>query len=998
MFCEFLTPPQVISQNLPIRYKIQNTFLFVCTAIKRHNAIILKSVVWYLVVHLACPNALAQQSELFRCPQKDYKFSGIPEQTLCEKNPDFLCSLQIGSGTPLYKSSLIGASITGNVCIVGDFEVDAPFVFQNATVKINTGVTISISGAPNSYGSIALGIDNSELFACNGLWKGITLGYLSAIYTDNNSVIEDAETAIHADGLSALFIQSTTFNRNRVGIELVTPFPSAWNTGPLVWTFSGNRFTCDAPLNGTIDGVSLAGIKLNNSYLYTFQTGINLFSDLQYGISAEGDATYIGIQNLIFQRIKRDGIFMEKGNLDIRSSRFENCYEKGINIAAALNIRISNDCVFRWDSSLPAVLDNTNYDGIYIGGFLIGSRTTITNTLFSANFTSANHWITGLNISGGANIGAGTQINVNGCEWRMYAGAAFGLIIDGDFPSESQIDIFNNDFEIQNTLGIYGVSCILCDNGNKHNLDIIGNRFYNDFPKSGWANGITLRGSEGTGNQVSDNHFEPGLLYESYFYGVNATNFKNTKYCANIMRNVYLGFSFSGQNEGTDFTNNLVYGSGMINIYGESWIEDQIHKGNQWTLPDLPGLILYVPLQAACFNHDFALFSEFYVHTPQSTTVQGPGFNPYHPKDLEPDGDIEWWIEDEGTPTGFCTNEIIEPGGGDSKLKRAVAQGTLATQLNNPSMMWQAERTLFFTLKRSPGLEGEHPAYSAFLTNKIGSNIDKFYQVATALDAARSGHATLVSDAQNNLAAIDNLLAQVETADQAWLNAATPAEKESAKAMKEQKLGELSGLLENASTFQTTYEQNLQTALTAIEQTNNNITPASDWETYEKTTNEIFISNLQNGGITAEQKQQIEAIAEICPKYGGTAVYKARGILPDCAKVFDWDDYAGCYPTPTTVAELATVEPRSKQSLNPLSISGVEVFPNPANESITLNVPLGKQGQIRLVDAWGRMIAAHPIVSSQTILPMNLLQRGIYHLDLIFSDGQFERRKVIITR
>ncbi len=182
-------------------------------------ALLLRFSALFVLILLLEPSSTYAQSELFKCPEREYKFEGTPQQTLCNENPNFVCQTQIGVGTPFPKSSLWGASITGNVCIIGDFEIDAPFTFQNAVVKINPGVTIVIKPSPNGFdpGS-SLVVDNSKLFACTGLWKGITLGHLSSIGTQNNSEIEDAETAIRATGLCALFIQQTIFNRNRVGI------------------------------------------------------------------------------------------------------------------------------------------------------------------------------------------------------------------------------------------------------------------------------------------------------------------------------------------------------------------------------------------------------------------------------------------------------------------------------------------------------------------------------------------------------------------------------------------------------------------------------------------------------------------------------------------------------------------------------------------------------------------------------------------------------------
>ena len=208
-----------------------------------------------------------QGSEIFKCPDNTYTFSGNPEQTLCEQYPNFICAIEVGDG-PFPKSSLIGSSyLSGNICVVGNFEVDVPFTFLNAVVKIDSGVTTAIKPSPNGYdpGS-SLGIDNSKLFACNELWKGITLGHLSSISTQNSAKIEDAETAISATGLCALFIRHTTFNRNRVGIELNNTVTSDYRKGIRIGGFAlnavvnVNNVTVAADMEGTTN--KLIGIHL----------------------------------------------------------------------------------------------------------------------------------------------------------------------------------------------------------------------------------------------------------------------------------------------------------------------------------------------------------------------------------------------------------------------------------------------------------------------------------------------------------------------------------------------------------------------------------------------------------------------------------------------------------------------------------------------------------------------------------------------------------------
>ncbi|HRI61850.1 MAG TPA: hypothetical protein PK228_19060 [Saprospiraceae bacterium] len=747
-------------------------------------------------------------------------------------------------------------------------------------------------------------------------------------------------------------------------------------------------------MNGTTDEITYAGVKLWYDFLYTSQVGTNTFSDIQYGIYSEGSA--ISIQNFVFQRIRRDGIFMDNGNISLRSSQFLNGYDKGVHIESANNVSISANCSFRWDDDLPLLVPDVNlYYGIHIESFAVASNTNISENLFSADLTSGQKKVIGVWYQG-SDIGGGTAIDMAQNTLHFYGGPAIGILLDGDFPSESQIDINNNDFDIQDQLDAGSPTCIW-SSGNKYDFNIIGNRFYNDLPKNGWATGMMLGGSEGTGNQVSDNHFEPGLYLQSYLCGVQLLDFKNTRLCSNTFLNANRSFCFGGQNFGTDFTENIAYGAQLLMLYDQSWIEDQDQKGNQWTAEYQGINLLFVATpQAECMNSAYADLSEFRVHTPQSTSYLGPGFNPFHPLDLFPDNDTEWWFQANGTPASGCIDEFAGPGNGDTKLKRAVADGSLATQFSSPSMNWQAQRTLYFTLKQNPSLESVYPAYSSFMSANEGSNIDKLYQIATALNGARNGDATLRSDAENNRISMDDVLVQIEAANQAWQNAATPAEKEAAKTTMQQKTGELMGLLQNAANFQATYKQNRQSALAGIQQTNNSISNANEWEGYEKTVNSVYISYLQNGVLAEGDQDDLETIAELCPKVGGMAVYKARSILPECVRVIDWDNHEGCYPAPEP---LTPVEPRSGGYSSSLkNVENAQITPNPAFETAMVIVPNGKQGSIRLFNAFGNLVSEQQFASPQTSFSVTMLPLGICYFDILYSDGQRECLKFIVSK
>ena len=153
-------------------------------------------------------------------------FTGTPESTLCDDLGTLNCEITITDENRLF--STIGSSLVGKVvCIKVDFFIDSDFSFIDCTVKIDPGVHILVNvPSPIQSAPVALHIEGSKLFACNDLWAGILLGNEARIYTDN-STIEDAEHAIRSNARSYLYISNTTFNRNRVGIQLERRPPRA---------------------------------------------------------------------------------------------------------------------------------------------------------------------------------------------------------------------------------------------------------------------------------------------------------------------------------------------------------------------------------------------------------------------------------------------------------------------------------------------------------------------------------------------------------------------------------------------------------------------------------------------------------------------------------------------------------------------------------------------------------------------------------------------------
>lgn len=930
-----------------------------------------------------------QGTEIFKCPENEYTFTGTPEQTLCEEYPNFNCGTQIGTGTAFPKSSLYGSSITGNVCIVGNFEVDAPFIFQNSVVKINPGVTITVKYNPDLQPVNTLGIDNSKLFACNGLWKGITLGFLSSIYTYNNSKIEDAESAIYTSGLSALFIQSTTFNRNRVGIELVNLYPSVWNSGPLVHVFTNNRFTCTAPLNGTANEITEAGVKLKNSYLFTFQSNLNRFSDLKYGIYAEGDFTHIGASRLYMQQIKKDGIYMKEGSLNLTNSWFYTCEEKGINIEMAKLVNVKNTDLTI--SEAPSNNSNLYRTGIYINKFALNADVQLNGIGFGANMEGTTNKVRGIHLKGG-NVGAGTKIHIGtNSTFSFRARDSQGIYLDGIFPANSTTEIWGNHFKVSTVSGDESrPQGILAENGDKNNLSIKWNTFtaYTNTGLSQWGTGLELKNSMGNNNEVKVNGFSDdtdNLLQYTIVYA-----FQNTFFCSNNTSG-FGGWSyeFKGICTGTIFEGNTITGTGYgLVIRPNSFIGEQQHKGNKWFNIVFPGGGYSSVYHAWCAGNP--LFSKFTVHTPQSTCLSNPScFNEYHPQKINPDLMDEFFGQQSGTPSEGCIDELTGPV--TDELDRTISQGLFTSPPDDPAMGWVLQRYLYHKFKNNPGLVSEHTSFPTYMSSQASTSVGKFYEVNLAIQEALQAETNIDTQSEQALADIAALMGSMtDIAEAIEQEGPTEALLQSKKNL----IIQIHGLHWAYDSLRTVYEAQSVANLQDAYDLNQAVYATQNYEVNEKAVNQLHLLSLmqQGGELTEDQVAALQAIAQQDPKQGGTAVYTAMGLLQDCAKPEIEPQYS------VSQQEYAVlVEDRNSDFIDTGATKTLSVSPNPASSDFTVRNPRGNGGILTLTDITGK-IRVQQLISGQEAR-INIdpgIPSGVYLLKLAMEDGASFLEKLVI--
>ncbi len=954
-----------------------------------------------LVTLLTARSGFAQTPPLQPCQEETPTFTGLPEQTLCQKYPNFNCEIQIGTGTQFPKSSLLGSSsLSGNVCVIGNFEVDVPFAFQNALVKIDPGVTIAIAPSPNGYDSGSqLVIDNSKLFACSGLWKCITLGQLSSIVTWNNSVIEDAETAIFASAFCALSIQQTTFNRNRVGIELFTPFPNIWVPGPVMWVFTGNQFTCTAPLNGTINEITQIGVKLRDSGLYPLTTNNNnTFRGIIKGIVAESSGSNafavcnVFADNYLFDGIRDKGIDFEGRSLDVRNSTFEGVAKHGIYFHESSLLNLEGNEFYVRELTIPMIFRYM----VQIDAPKPDNNLRISDNYFYTEGQLFNWVVWGIQLQGSSSsLDPLTTLNasINGNTFDLYNAsneipghASRAISIEGNLTSDSDIDIENNDFVI-NPFILNDSRGVVAYYGDKHGIHVIGNHF------TGGGTHVDFRGSpNGGANVVSDNTMDPS---SDFGLGMFIQDFPQTTICSNINNGASnVGYLLRGQNQGTVFSGNQSYGCWQHTFWitgDQPVIGQQIHNGNEWgpaivfnpNGPSGPGNYFVRPfLQHNDPDPNIVDMSKFEIHAPQSVWNgnQYTFFSPFHPatQEIVPDFNDEFFDQDPGTPTVNCLAQLQSP----DEVDLLVSNGGFAGRISNVGSVFDAKRLLYRKLQENPTYLSSHSSFGAFISAEQKTSVGKFYLLEKAIDDAHKLSGADKTALGNSKAQRDAL---VEAMGQQGMSQAQLLAKitevsgvdEDAQEVLAQKEANKSGLLNNAMTIW------------------QSITPQNVFEQYRKDVLEIYLaSQTQQGGLLTEgQVGDLQNIAKLCSEVGGSAVYLAQGFLPECARTEIMAIIEQCH-------EMPEADPRENPDARHILISEnaqAQVSPNPAKDWVNIVSVRQMEGRAEVYALTGQLVASRNIAFGDNPIRFDL-NSGVYVLQIIYENGDNSSHKLVINK
>ena len=139
---------------------------------------------------------------------------------------------------------------------------------------------------------------------------------------------------------------------------------------------------------------------------------------------------------------------------------------------------------------------------------------------------------------------------------------------------------------------------------------------------------------------------------------------------------------------------------------------------------------------------------------------------------------------------------------------------------------------------------------------------------------------------------------------------------------------------------------------------------------------------------------QLLPIAQQCPSSGGEAVFRARNIIRKVNDSIIYNDAGVC-------AQMGIY--RKKQNvIDPTEIRLFILIPNPAQHQTQLifNQPPSSNYLIQIINGEGRVVESRNVNHqlSSLVLDTEKLANGLYTVNMIKQNGEFESEKLIIIK
>ena len=872
--------------------------------------------------------------------------------------------------------------------VQGTLTIDHNLALTGGTIYMGPGACIVVASG-STFGLTNLIIQGT---GCR-LWRGIEVLESNPVLTAtsiiiDNCTIQDAFAGVTLHNKRRYAIVDTKFLNNRVGLkvprepitggggnilhDLITTEKLARNTfktiGNLLPPFCNQRGAIGIEFNDMFNG--LVDIPDPNGLTSGVVT---VFDNLNFGILVRNTSVTIGRTKFTnMELLNNAAVYAENSDLTIANHiyqnanytrTFDNCYygirSSASRIAASYNTMTNTQygiyATIATTNSVTTPLSITNNTltcsqrGIFVGNSLPNFSGSINDNIITMSNAANSANVTGIWLSGtGSFTNALMQYN------RITLNKAQTGIYLNNIVSTSNTQAAPGLFVSTNTI-------TLTDPTNVQGILLAG--------------GQTARIKENT---------ITGVPPSSTARGIWVSGSKSNAIVCNTVDKIKEGIVFSGDctisGVNTSEVGRNQFGKHTIGLYytGTAITGDQKLNGNIWSVDPAA-----CSTNAAQNDNVAALlqsFDKYTVNPNQATGVPNTTFDP-------PTKTPGWFYYpiNPNDPNKGC-NDLLRPAAGSS-FDYSVATGDLSIMIFEAGLRWTAERALLNKIAEDPTML-QDSVLADFAAQKAQESVGIYNNLEAAAIDVLTPSAAAKQQLENYDLQMTGLLDDMRYLDALQTDPTlTVGQLNTYRAQYDGKVTQLKLVQENMTTLQTALNNANEAELNALLATNGAAPSVEIFEQNEKLFNSIYYVTTAKGNydFTAQQRDDLLAIAGQCPYSGGDAVFKARTV---CA-LFDetvYDDRSLC----AAQGVLWRIKKPKAAILAESNALQVRVYPNPTASQTTVFVGNTHTDlQLTLNDALGRTLAVLPIVAtvSQIAVPLDATPAGLYVLTLRDNAG-----------
>jgi uncharacterized repeat protein (TIGR01451 family) len=851
----------------------------------------------------------------------------------------------------------------------------------------------------------ALNINTSHLHGCGNMWRGITVNpSCSLMFSENR--IEDAEFAIAANGelgsilqpLTSVTINDNHFLRNHIGVFLQTNNFGRVAHPPIVNNvFEGNNSqaalapACTAGLPN-YGGRGYAGIvTFNNDLLVGVPSGIgnrNTFQRLKNGII--GQNSRVEVYRSDFDDIQWNGFFPTNQSPTVQNSL-------SIGVATRGGSSIVEFCTF-------------DLCGTTIQGFNNAIHRATRNQWNTIGHGVVANRPSNLRVVG--NNGNFGLTAVHAREFAVWEFSNYSIsennLTYGGYPGLTDGSNIRTGFDLANVSSVTLLGRPVIQYNQLLYTPGIGRGGMRINGVGGWNiinNGITnisggLFGPEGFGftlsnsnrNRFYENGVRTGIFSNAAFWLTNSTR---NLFCCNISENTQTAHRFTSNCDATELYHSDMRGhsfsvdvqEGVIGEQGPPTTENPL--GLRWNaFNESSGTARNTAATSILVS-----FSSFNV-----TSLDQPA----HPENIvAPNEDpFNRWFKVVGGDdrtceqnAAVCATPIIpvfnNPKGEDKDYRNAIAAGTFKE--DDPTLYWEASRSLYRLMQEEPDLASEHPLLKEFYNSATQGKIGAFDQLDAAVaDIVRvkADKSVLLKNLQDSfdlyyerLTALSDRLAAVKSAQDPngihqGAGATVIVEEHELKDSSEivaaiqQLMNDQQVLSHQLNAIMAECEVQQQASIDYALELTNTITPDDLLQQNRWTVLRVYLEAIGTGTLTPEQFAAISDIAHQCIFEGGAAVSDAR-MLYQWVEEKDFNDTDLCP---------ASAE-RSAMKVSNTKAQTILITPNPAHDVLYIdNIEMGSESKatITLRNTYGQIVYQDNLRNKNQQINIRQIKSGLY--------------------